>query len=206
MHFSCEHHGFREKRPPFHTLARPWGWRFRGCRRTRQHATSEHSHPFHPGRGGEDPALSAWHEDEIQYYKRPSKYGKFLEELVAGKKWVELAGVKFGEEKVEFLLSGTFAIHAMRTEAFGISVTEYLKAGLVTIVPDEGGSREIVANDALTYSTLEEAAAILSRLAADAQLRERMQAQCRMRGKCFSRETYLEGQRKLLAQITAQQL
>ena len=99
------------------------------------------------------------------------------------------------------MLSATDALHAERDEAFGISVTEYLKAGLIPIVPDEGGTPEIVDSPALTYRTNEDAAQILAHLLSDAGFRENRRRHCVERAKLFSREAYLERQGKLLAEI-----
>jgi len=92
----------------------------------------------------------------------PGEYGVFIRRLAEEKPWIKLVGPVYGEAKEDFLRSGTYAIHAERDEAFGISVTEYLKAGCIPIVPDEGGTTEIVASPRLTYSTDDEAAEILA--------------------------------------------
>lgn len=124
-----------------------------------------------------------------------------LSRLTEGKNWIDFPGEKYGKEKERFLLSGTYAIHAMREEAFGISVTEYLKAGLIPIVPDEGGSCEVVDNRDLTFHTNEEAANILVKLLNDQEFRERQRRLCEERAKVFSKAAYLERQHKLLQDI-----
>jgi len=128
-------------------------------------------------------------------------YVKTVKALASEKEWVSLRGGVYGKDKATFLLSATYAIHAERDEAFGISVTEYLKAGLIPIVPDEGGTPEIVDSPALTYHTNEDAAQILAHLIADADFRERERAHSAERGRFFSRDAYAERQRKLLREI-----
>lgn len=130
-------------------------------------------------------------------------YGEMLRKKASEEGWIVLPGVLYGKDKEDFLTSGTYAVHAERDEAFGISVAEYLVAGLVPVVPDEGGSCEVVGNPAVTYRTNEEAAQILARLLADDDFRARQQASCATRAKVFSRDAYLERQRTLLRGILA---
>ena len=98
-------------------------------------------------------------------------------------------------------MSGSFALHAERIEAFGISVAEYLVAGLIPIVPDEGGTPEVVGSPALAYHAAEDAARILSRLVTDGDFRDEQRRNCAERAKVFTRESYLERQHELLRRI-----
>ena len=131
-------------------------------------------------------------------------YGQKLSRMAKERDWLEFVGALYGEDKVRFLTAGTYAIHAERDEAFGISVTEYLQAGLIPLVPDEGGTPEIVDSPELTYHTLEDAAQILARLIADADFRERQRSHCTARAKLFTRETYFERQRELLEHLVGE--
>ena len=128
-------------------------------------------------------------------------YGKTLSRMAQERAWLKFVGALYGEDKEKFLLSGSYAIHAERDEAFGISVTEYLSAGLISIVPDEGGTPEIVDSSELAYHTNEEAAQILAHLLVDATFREKMQRQCAERAKVFSRDAYMARQKELLSNI-----
>ena len=127
-----------------------------------------------------------------------SPYVQEMERLVAERPWAKLAGDLYGEDKRRFLLGGTFAIHACRCEAFGISIVEYLKAGVVPLVPDEGGSPEVVDERELTFANDEAAARILVRLASDESFRSRMQEHCRRRAARFSRDSFAEEVRDLI--------
>lgn len=131
-------------------------------------------------------------------------YVKKLQKLAAEKSWLQLAGPVYGREKEEFLRSASYALHAERDEAFGIVVTEYLKGGVIPVVPDEGGTCEIVDNPALTWHTVEEAARILVRLISDRAFRAEQLRRCAERAECFSREAYLERQHDLLAGLLAE--
>ena len=131
----------------------------------------------------------------------PDEYGDQVRRVAEEKPWIRLVGPVYAQDKADFLGSGNYAVHTRRDEEFGISITEYLKAGCVPIVPDDGGSREIVDSPALTYHTNEEAADILTRLLQDEAFREEQRAHYRKRAGHFSRETYLATQQTLLNSI-----
>ena len=133
-----------------------------------------------------------------------SSYVEQIRAMSAERAWLSLAGPLYGEEKRKFLLSGTYAVHGERDEAFGISVTEYLKGGLVPLVPDDGGSRETVDDPELTYRTVEEGARILAHLATDAGFLAAKRGHCAGRAGCFTRQAYLKRQHELLDAILAE--
>jgi len=124
-----------------------------------------------------------------------------LGELVDGKDWIDFPGAVYGDDKSRFLFSGTYAVHAMRDESFGISITEYMKSGLIPIVPDEGGACEVAGNPDLSFHTDDEAAAILTRLLNDADFRELQRRKCADRAAFFSRDAYLARQHAVLRSI-----
>ena len=128
-------------------------------------------------------------------------YGAELEKMAAERDWLKFTGPLYGEEKKSFLLSGSYAIHAERLEAFGIAVTEYLASGNIALVPDEGGAPEVVGSPDLTYRTNKEAAQILARLLTDTAFRERQREHCAARARFFSAESYLGRQRELIESI-----
>jgi glycosyltransferase involved in cell wall biosynthesis len=128
-------------------------------------------------------------------------YGRKLDDMAKERDWLRFVGALYGDEKTEFLLSGSYALHAERIEAFGISIVEYLNTGNIAIVPDEGGTPEIVDSPALAYHTNDEAARILARLLTDAEFREQQRVHCANRAKVFSREAYLKRQDELLERL-----
>ena len=132
---------------------------------------------------------------------KTSPPGGELGKAVAGKQWIDFPGALYGEEKKQFLFSGTYSIHVMRDEAFGIAMTEYMKSGLIPIVPDEGGACEVVGNPELSFHTNEEAAAILARLLNDPEFRELQRRRCAERAGFFSRDAYMARQHKVLEDI-----
>lgn len=131
----------------------------------------------------------------------PGPYAEYLRRFADGRPWLRFVGPLHGREKETLLLSGTFAVHARRDEEFGIAVTEYLKAGLVPVVPAEGGAAEVVDDPALSFRDNEEAARNLARLVADAPFREARLRHCADRALLFSRTAYLERQNRLLRGI-----
>ena len=128
-------------------------------------------------------------------------YVRKLQQVAAERSWMELAGPVYGEAKERFLLSATYAVHAERDEAFGIAITEYLKAGLIPVVPDDGGACEIVDSPPLAYHTIEDGARILARLATDDAFRAEQRQFCGERAKLFTRAAYLENQHRILQSI-----
>ena len=132
-----------------------------------------------------------------------SSYVQKIQATAAEKSWLKLAGPLYGKDKDRFLRSGTYAVHAERDEAFGICVTEYLKAGLIPLVPNEGGTCEIVNDPALTWPTVEKGAQILARLVTDPAFREERRKHCAARAEQFTRQSYLEKQHELLQGILA---
>ena len=131
-------------------------------------------------------------------------YCEKMKRIAQKKTWVRFIGLMIGENKERFLLSGTYAIHAERDEAFGISITEYLKAGSIPIVPDEGGTVEIVDSPALTYHANEDAAAILTKLLQDEFFRQEQLTHCAERAKAFTMDAYLENQRLFLDRVLSE--
>ena len=128
-------------------------------------------------------------------------YREKLEKTAADRPWIDLPGEVHGEDKEKFLLSGSYAVHALRKEAFGISITEYLKAGVIPVVPDEGGACEVVDDPRLAFRTNEEAAEILVKLLDDAGFRESCRRRCAERAGEFSDEAYMKRQHELLKEI-----
>ena len=131
------------------------------------------------------------------------EYATRIKQIVEARAWITLVDGVFGRAKDDLLRSGRFAVHARRDEEFGIAVTEYLKAGLIPVVPDEGGSCEVVDRPELSYSTNEDAAAKLARLVSDSAFSEIMQRHCQSRALEFSRGKFEERQNAILEEILA---
>lgn len=128
-------------------------------------------------------------------------YSERISGMIARRPWCRHAGVLGGRDKDAFLASGSYAVHTRRDEEFGIAVTEYLKAGVIPVVPDEGGAAEVVAFPPLSYRTDEDAALLLVRLANDEAFRGTCRRHCAARALLFTRKAYFDRQDALLAEI-----
>lgn len=66
-------------------------------------------------------------------------YGKQVSSLCKDKDWVILHGKCYGKKKANLLTSCRYAIHCCQNEAFGIAVAEFVRAGCIPFVPQNGG-------------------------------------------------------------------
>ena len=74
--------------------------------------------------------------------------------------WVSLECDLSRSAVAQLLATHRYGIHAMRREPFGIAVAEFLRAGCIPFVPDDGGLVEIVGgNPELVYDAVPDAAA-----------------------------------------------
>ena len=131
-------------------------------------------------------------------------YATMGRQCIEARKWITLVDGVFGRAKDDLLRSGSFAVHARRDEEFGIAVTEYLKAGLIPVVPNEGGSCEVVDKPELSYSTNEDAASKLARLVTDDAFAETMRSHCQSRAHAFSRNEYEKREADILEMILSE--
>ena len=129
------------------------------------------------------------------------EYTNEIRRLAVCNKWISLEGAMVGRDKAVFLSECKVAIHGRRDEASGVSVTEYLKAGLVPVVPVVGGAQEIVGLESICYNTDEDASEILARLVSDDDFYSRCVAHCINRAREFSASAYLERQSALIKNI-----
>jgi len=128
-----------------------------------------------------------------------SPYAKMIERLcVETGGWAVAEGSKAGADKEELIGRHRFAIHARKSEAFGIAVAEMVRAGCVTFVPDDGATPEIVSDGRLCYADVDDAVrkidAVLRSEALAAELHGKMLA----RGRLFGVEAYQRGIRRLV--------
>ena len=118
-------------------------------------------------------------------------YSEYIKELASRYSWITLEGSLFGSEKEKLLTSCRYAIHACEFEAFGISVAEYLKAGCIPFVPNEGGSAEIVGSPEFCYADTEDAVGkILRFLEKDEAEQAEVQTRMLERGRLFTLEKF----------------
>ena len=117
--------------------------------------------------------------------------------------WIAWAGWVGGASKWDALASARFGIHGCRGEAFGISVAEMMRAGVIPFAPTEGGPAELLGEDRLVYGSEDEAVrkitALLASEAEHAGLREDLQR----RGEAFGVEAFLEASLALVDDVLA---
>ena len=134
----------------------------------------------------------------------PIPYTDLLKKLASERPWLELVGPVYGKDKERFMLSAAYALHAERDEAFGIAIAEYIKAGCIPIVPDEGGPKEIVDDKSLEFRTVGEAAETLARLVGDDAFREERRRHCAARAALFTCAAYESRQDAVIGPMTSQ--
>ncbi len=122
-----------------------------------------------------------------------SPYPMYVKGIASRYPWIKLHGYLSGKEKEILLTNHRYAIHACEFEAFGISVAEYLKAGCIPFVPNEGGSAEIVGAPEFCYADTDDAVGKILRFL-EKDEKEQSEAQARMleRGRLFTLEKFDE--------------
>ena len=122
-----------------------------------------------------------------------SPYPTYIRGIASRHSWIKLHGYLSGAEKENLLTGCRYAIHACEFEAFGISVAEYLKAGCIPFVPNEGGSAEIVGAPEFCYADTDDAVGKILRFL-EKDEKEQSEAQARMleRGRLFTLEKFDE--------------
>ena len=132
---------------------------------------------------------------------RSFPYDVKIRDLARRCPWIVLHGSVTGEEKKKFLASIAIALHGRKSEEFGISITEYLKAGIIPVVPNQGGACEIVSNDQLCFEDDFSACEILCRILLDEGFFRRSRSFCDMRARAFAASKYWKRQTELLAEV-----
>ena len=96
-------------------------------------------------------------------------YAEVLRDMVADRPHVRIEGEVSRERLAELLCTHRFGLHAKRHEHFGMVVAEFVAAGALPFVPDNGGQRDIVDREQrLTYSTVPEAVDQIDSVLSDA--------------------------------------
>jgi glycosyltransferase involved in cell wall biosynthesis len=88
---------------------------------------------------------------------RETSYGRKIRGLIRTRQWITAYADVYGDAKRTLISSRRFALHACEIEGFGISVAEYVKAGVIPFVPGKGGAAEVVPFADLQYRTTKEA-------------------------------------------------
>jgi len=124
---------------------------------------------------------------------RETPYGIKIARLVETRPWIIAYGDVYGKAKTALISSHRFAIHACDIEGFGISVAEYIKAGVIPFVPDRGGAAEVVPIADLQYRSTEEAVQKIIKLLANDERQALLHNELRKRGRVFTLDQFRIG-------------
>ncbi|NEU56570.1 glycosyltransferase [Halorussus sp. MSC15.2] len=92
------------------------------------------------------------------------EYAREVKRAASERDYVSVEGECSREELVEIVCRHRYGLHGKRHEHFGMAVAELVAGGTVPFVPDNGGQREIVGSDRLTYDTVPEAVERIDRV------------------------------------------
>lgn len=103
------------------------------------------------------------------------------------------------EQLVEIVSSCRYGIHGKTSEHFGIAPAELQLAGCITFVPDDGGSVEVVGNDArLIYTSAGDAARKIIAVLQDENMANEIRARMPTWNAQFSKEHFEQAIRDLV--------
>lgn len=128
-------------------------------------------------------------------------YLDHLQDMAQTREWIQFEGMLTGEAKAKYLSECLLAIHACEVEAFGISITEYMKSGLPVMVPEKGAASEVLNCASLVYRDIQDGARILLRLINDMSFRKECVEHCIQRARDFSEEAYLAREKALVSRF-----
>ena len=119
------------------------------------------------------------------------EYAEVLRGIAAERPHVTIEGEVSRERLVELMCTHRFGLHAKRHEHFGMVVAEFVAAGALPFVPDNGGQRDIVNRaDRLTYSTVPEAVDQIDAVLSDADARRELRQDPDSVASRFGRERF----------------
>lgn len=139
-------------------------------------------------------ATSINNEDDTRFGEMLKSAKGYPIEFLVNKSNIELWGV-YNKAKIYWHASGfgeNLTIHPEYAEHFGISTVEAMGAGVVPVVINAGGQKEIVTDggDGFFWDTLDELKKTTSRLINDKKLWQELSDKARVRAKNFSYERF----------------
>ena len=132
--------------------------------------------------------------DDARYYRR------IVDRIRAAGDWVQLHENLSRPELSALVGRVRYGIHGMREEHFGMAPAEMVRAGCIVWVPDGGGQVEIVADARLTYGSIEEGVAKITRTLGDADEQTRLRQHLATRAPLFSPERFMQQVRAAVAE------
>ena len=131
------------------------------------------------------------------------EYTRKVKRAAAERDYVFVEGELPREEVVETICRHKYGLHGKRHEHFGMAVAELVAGGTVPFVPDNGGQREIVGSDELTYSTVEEAVESVDRVLSDSERARELRSESAEIERRFGRERFQREIREVVAEALA---
>ena len=128
------------------------------------------------------------------------EYTREVERAAADREYVHVEGEVTREELVELVCEHRYGLHGKRHEHFGMAVAELVAGGTVPFVPNNGGQREIVASDRLTYDTVPEAVEKIDRVLSNPELASELRQGSAEIERRYGRERF---QREIAAVVDA---
>ena len=135
--------------------------------------------------------------DHTRYYRR------IVRRIRAAGDWIQLHEDLSRAELDALIGRVRYGIHGMREEHFGMAPAEMVRAGCIVWVPDGGGQVEIVGDARLTYGSIEEGVAKITRTLGDADEQARLRAHLATRASLFSTERFMQQVRAAVAEAAA---
>jgi glycosyltransferase involved in cell wall biosynthesis len=147
-------------------------------------------------------ALQADHPDVHLHVVGPASHPDYLASLdLDGREAVTYEGELGREALVDLVATHRYGLHAKTHEPFGIAVAELVVGGTLPFVGGRGGPREIVGNqDALTFTSTEEAVERISRVLGDPELQAELRAGLPDVEERFGRDRFRETMRATVAE------
>jgi glycosyltransferase involved in cell wall biosynthesis len=136
--------------------------------------------------------------DDARYYRR------IVGRIRAAGDWIQLHENLSRAELTTLIGSVRYGIHGMREEHFGMAPAEMVRAGCIVWVPDGGGQVEIVGDQRLTYGSIEEGVAKITRTLGDAEEQTRLREHLAARAPLFSPERFMQQVRAAVAEAATQ--
>ncbi|MFC4549766.1 MULTISPECIES: glycosyltransferase family 4 protein [Halorussus] len=131
------------------------------------------------------------------------EYTRKVKQAATERDYVSVEGELPREEVVETICRHKYGLHGKRHEHFGMAVAELVAGGTVPFVPDNGGQREIVGSDELTYSTVEEAVESVDRVLSDSERARELRSESAEIERRFGRERFQSEVREVVAEALA---
>lgn len=112
-------------------------------------------------------------------------------------------GLVFGEKKKDYLSNHRFGLSTCSQEAFGLSVAEMVRAGMIVWVPGGGGQIEIVNEPDLVFENERDATEKIARVLSDDNLRLKLSQRLKKQAQLFSADRFVRETKELFESFLA---